>query len=50
MIYIVSSLENKKDIMKAIMENAGIDTQAHTIVFSLPVTDTAGLRLFEEDK
>ena len=47
MIYIVSSLENKKDIMKAIMENAGIDTEAHTIVFSLPVSDTAGLRLFD---
>lgn len=50
MIYIVSSTEQKKDIMKSIMENAGIDTQAHTIVFSLPVSDTAGLRLFEENK
>lgn len=50
MIYIVSSQENKKDIMRAIMDNAGIDSEAHTIVFSLPVSDTAGLRIFEEDK
>ena len=35
--------------MKAIMDNA--DKKAGSIVFSLPVTDTAGLRLrAEEDK
>ncbi len=50
MIYIVASTEQKKDIMRAIMDNAGIDSDAHTIAFSLPVSDTAGLRLFEEDK
>ena len=50
MIYIVSSSENKKDIMKGIMQNAGIDTEAHTLVFSLPVSDTAGLRIFEDNK
>ena len=50
MIYIVASAEQKRDIMQGIMDNAGIDSEAHTIVFSLPVSDTAGLRLFEEDK
>ena len=32
-----------RDSMKAIMDNA--DKKAGSIVFSLPVTDTAGLRL-----
>lgn len=48
MIYIVASAEQKRDIMQAIMDNAGIDSEAHTIVFSLPVSDTAGLRIFDQ--
>lgn len=43
-VMIVSTAEQKKDIMKAIMQNAGVDTKAHAVVFSLPVTDTAGFR------
>ena len=43
-VMIVSSAEQKKDIMKSIMQKAGIDTKAHALVFSLPVTDTAGFR------
>jgi len=43
-VLIVSGVSNKKDIMKAIMQKAGIDTKAHALVFSLPVTDTAGFR------
>lgn len=43
-VFIVSSVEKKKDIMKAIMQNAGIDTKAHALVFSLPVSTTAGFR------
>ena len=35
--------------MKAIMEKAGVDTKAGTIVFSMPVTDTAGLRITEDE-
>ena len=34
--------------MKAIMEKAGMESRAKSIVFSLPVTDTAGLRLIED--
>jgi nitrogen regulatory protein PII len=43
-VLIVSSNEKKKDIMKAIMHKAGMDSRAHALVFSLPVTDTAGFR------
>ena len=49
MIFIVAKKEQKNDIMKAVMEKAGMDTKAKAIVFSLPVTDTAGLRLLEAD-
>lgn len=48
MIYIVSSSEHKGAIMTAIMTKAGSATDAHAVVFSLPVADTAGLRLFDE--
>ncbi len=47
-IYIVSPSEHKGAIMKEIMTSAGSNTAAHAVVFSLPVTDTAGLRLFDE--
>ena len=43
-VLIVSDTEKKKDIMKGIMQGAGIETKAHALVFSLPVTDTAGFR------
>ena len=47
-IYIVTQSEQKNAIMSAIMKNAGPDTKAKAITFSLPVTDTAGLRLVED--
>ena len=47
-LYIVSTTENKPAIMKEIMAKAGGSTAAHAVVFSLPVTDTAGLRLFDD--
>jgi nitrogen regulatory protein PII len=50
MIYIVAGENQKKEIMRAIMDNAGIDSDAHTIVFSLPVSDTAGLRLLDPEE
>ena len=49
-ILIVTKTEKKHGIMKAIMSQAGINTKAQAIVFSLPVTSTAGLRLLEEDE
>ena len=47
-ILIVSKKEEKHAIMNAIMEKTGIGTKAGAIVFSLPVTGAAGLRLLEE--
>ena len=47
-VFIVAKSEEKNSIMKAIMEEAGLDTKAKAITFSLPVTDTAGLRLLED--
>lgn len=43
-VFIVSDVEKKKEIMKAIMQHAGVDTKAHALVFSLPVSETAGFR------
>lgn len=47
-ILIVTKTEQKNSIMKAVMEKAGLESKAKSIVFSLPVTDTAGLRLLED--
>ena len=44
MAFIVADVNKKKDIMKAIIQNAGIDSKAHSLVFSLPVSETAGFR------
>ncbi|MBS6644293.1 MAG: P-II family nitrogen regulator [Clostridiaceae bacterium] len=49
MIFIVTKKEQKNAIMKAIMAQAGMESKAKSIVFSLPVTSTAGLRLLEEN-
>ena len=47
MIFIVAKTESKNAIMKSIMENAGLNSRAKAVTFSIPVTDTAGLRLQE---
>lgn len=47
-IFIVARTEKKTEIMKAVMENAGLESKAKSIVFSLPVADTAGLRISED--
>lgn len=47
LVLIVSRTSEKNAIMKGIMDNA--DKKAGSIVFSLPVTDTAGLRLLDEE-
>lgn len=44
LVLIVSRTSQKNTIMK------GANPKAGAIVFSLPVTDTAGLRLMEEDE
>lgn len=50
MVFIVARSSNKKDIMRAIMQNAGADTEANSLVFSLPVNDTAGFKLMEDEE
>ena len=48
MVYIVSSRESRDAIMQAIMDKAGAKTQAHGIVFSLPVDKVVGIKHFED--
>lgn len=48
MIFIVVKREDKNNIMQAIMTEAGMNSKAKSIVFSLPVTSTAGMRLMEQ--
>lgn len=48
MLFIVVRRDQKNNIMRAIMDEAGTGTPAGSIVFSLPVTDTAGMRMMEE--
>ena len=47
MVFIVVKTSTKNRIMRAIMDKAGLNTKAQSIVFSLPVTGTAGMRLLE---
>lgn len=41
MIFIVVSKEDKKNVMNAIMEKVGINSDAQTFIFTLPVIDVA---------
>lgn len=47
MVYIVARRDNRDAIMKAIMEKAGNNTNAHGVIFSLPVDSVVGLKCFE---
>ena len=47
-IFIVSRTSQRSEIMKAVMRDAGMESKAKSIIFSLPVTSTAGLRLIED--
>ena len=44
MLMILTAANQKTTIMKAIMEKAGVQSPAHTVMFSLPVESVAGLR------
>ena len=48
-LFILAREADRKPIMKAVMTQAGMATRAQSVVFSMPVTDIAGLRLLEED-
>ena len=47
LVYIVTSRESRDSIMKAIMEKAGTNTNAHGVIFTLPVDSVAGIKGFE---
>lgn len=47
-ILILSEAKQKSAIMKAILEKAGPDTEAGTVVFSLPVSEAAGFGILEQ--
>ena len=49
LVFILAKEADRKPIMKAVMTQAGMHTKAQAVVFSLPGTDLAGLRLLEED-
>ena len=49
MVFILTREENRREIMKAIMAHAGVQTEAQSVVFSLPVSDIAGLRRLDEE-
>ena len=44
MIYIVVKSEERAAVMQSIMDNAGPETPAQAIVFSLPVSSTVGIK------
>ena len=48
LVFIVVRKEHKNEIMRAIMDQAGLESKAKSVVFSLPVTDTAGMRFMED--
>lgn len=49
-VLIVVPTAQKNQIMKAIMEQAGLASNAKAIAFSLPVTSVAGMRLIEDEQ
>lgn len=50
MVFILTKQETRKEIMKAIMTQAGMKTAAEGMVFSMPVSDIAGLRQLDAEE
>lgn len=47
-VLIVAKAEQKSGIMRSILKNAGPDSEAGAIVFSLPTSEVAGFGMFDE--
>ncbi|MBR4501145.1 MAG: P-II family nitrogen regulator [Clostridia bacterium] len=47
MVLILVRRETRDAVMRRVMDLAGVDTPAHTIMFALPVEETAGVRSLE---
>lgn len=50
MVLIVVKRKDKADVMKAIMAQAGISSEAHTALFSIPIEDVVGLTSVLEEE
>jgi nitrogen regulatory protein PII len=50
LIFILARTEDRKAIMKGVMAGAGMQTEAQSLVFSMPVSDLAGLRKLTEEE
>lgn len=50
MVFIVVRSDRKNRIMRAVMDQAGLQSKAKAIAFSLPVSAVAGMRLMEEEE
>ncbi len=50
MVYILARREQRDGIMKAIMDRAGHQTEAHGVLFSLPIECVVGLSDFEDQE
>lgn len=48
-ILILSASEQKAEIMKSILKDAGPDSKAGSVIFSLPVNNIAGFGTFDEN-
>ena len=49
LVFILVKADDRREIMKAVMTQAGMQTAAQSLVFSLPVCDIAGLRRLEDE-
>lgn len=49
-VLIVAKAEQKTEIMQAVLREAGPGTHANAIVFSMPVSETAGFGIFDENE
>lgn len=47
-VLIAAKTEQKAEIMRSILKNAGPESEAGTILFSLPVSEIAGFGMFDE--
>ena len=50
MVFILTKEEKRKEIMKAIITQAGMNSDAEAMVFSIPVSDIAGLRQLDAEE
>lgn len=48
MVYIVADRADRDGIMHAVMQKAGGDSDAHGVVFSLPVDSVVGIKRYEQ--